>query len=55
MDEVTHESIKSVAELAVCATCGHRAWLHEGRRPLCVMAGCHRCEGFEAAEEAVTV
>lgn len=38
-----------VAPIDDFCTCGHRARFHEGRRLLCVMAGCQTCKGFDLA------
>jgi hypothetical protein len=38
-----------VAPIDDFCTCGHRGRFHEGRRLLCVMAGCHTCKGFDLA------
>ena len=48
MDEETHASIKTDAELILCS-CGYPAWLHEGKKKTCVVA-ISRCEGYRPLE-----
>ena len=49
-DDIIRHPTKTADELLLC-TCGHRKWLHEGKKAQCVMAGCHSCRGFEKGEE----
>ena len=50
-DEIIRHPTKTADELLLC-TCGHRKWLHEGRKiQRCTLAGCHSCQGFEQGKE----
>lgn len=36
---------------AAMCRCGHRRQFHEGRRLLCLIAGCFGCNGFDLSDE----